>query len=189
MALWLELLYLLLSSFILNLIPFAGPSNLLIASNAALFVHSDPFTIGFLVALGSATAKFIHYIVTFFVAGRVGKERRERLNATITKFGRWASLALFVVAATPIPDEPVIIPLGLLKYSPVRFFLAYFLGKLSITIAGAFLGHISGGFFTRFMSPEVLIVVSIVLTIIVTVVLLEVDVTKLAKRLLKRKPS
>jgi uncharacterized membrane protein YdjX (TVP38/TMEM64 family) len=76
-----------------------------------------------------------------------------------------------------------------LKYSPVKFFLAYFLGKLSITITGAFLGHVTKGLFTQFMSPEVLIVVSIVLTIIVTVVLLEVDVTKLAKRLLKRKPS
>jgi ABC-type bacteriocin/lantibiotic exporter with double-glycine peptidase domain len=64
-----ELLGVLLGSFILNLIPFAGPSNLLIASNAALLVNTDPFTLGFLVAFGSASAKFIHYVVTFFVGG------------------------------------------------------------------------------------------------------------------------
>lgn len=187
MALLYELLSVLATSFILNLIPFAGPSNLLIASNAALLVDSDPFTIGFLVALGSATAKFIHYIVTFFISGHIGKERKERLEAAKLKFGRWAPLALFVVAATPLPDEPVVIPLGLLKYNPVKFFSAYFLGKLSITIVGAYLGQVSEGFFATFISQELLIVISIVFTIILTIVLLEVDLVKFAEKVLKRR--
>jgi membrane protein DedA with SNARE-associated domain len=175
-----------MTSFMLNLIPFTGPSNLLIASNAAILVDSDPFTLGFLVALGSATAKFIHYIITFFIGKHVSKERRERLDAARLRFGRWSTLALYVVAATPLPDDPVIIPLGLLKYNPAKFFSAYFLGKLSITIIGAYLGQVGGGFFTSFISQEVLIIISIILTIIFTVVLLKVDFVKLSKRVLKR---
>lgn len=187
MAMWYELLSLLASSFILNLIPFAGPSNLLIASSAALLIDSDPFTIGFLVALGSAAAKFIHYVVTFFISGHIGKERRERLDAVGSKYGRWASLALFVVAATPLPDEPVVIPLGLLKYNPIKFFLAFFAGKLSITIAGAYFAKTSEALLAPWLTQEALVIISIVLTIAITVLLLKVDVVKLAEKVLKRK--
>jgi len=187
LAVWYELLGILATSFVLNLIPFAGPSNLLIATNAALLVDVDPFSIGFLVALGSASAKFIHYLITFFISGFIGEERRKRLDAAGLRFKRWAFLALFVVAATPLPDEPVIIPLGLLKYSPAKFYLIYFAGKLSITVVGAYLGRFGQQFLVPWISQEVLMAASIVLTIVVTVVLLKVDVGKIAEKILKRK--
>jgi membrane protein YqaA with SNARE-associated domain len=182
-----ELLCVLATSFILNLIPFAGPSNLLIASNAALLVDADPFTIGFIVAFGSASAKFVHYIVTFFVSGFVSEKSRKHLDETAVKIRRWAMFALFVVAATPLPDEPVIIPLGLLKYNPAKFYIAYFLGKLAITIIGAHLGKFGQNFMAPWMGPEILIAVSIILTIVITFVLLKVDVKKTVERILKRK--
>lgn len=181
-----ELLGVLLTSFFLNLIPFAGPSNLLIASNAALMVNADSLSIGFLVAVGSASAKLIHYIVTFFVSGFIGGERRKRLDAESLKVKRWAFLALFVAAATPIPDEPVIIPLGLLKYNVVKFYLAFFLGKLLITIIGAYIGEVGGEVLTSVISQEILVVISIVLTIVVTVVMLKVDVGKVAEKVKER---
>jgi len=187
LATWFEVLSILATSFALNLIPFAGPSNLLIATNAALLVDIDPFSIGFLVALGSASAKLIHYLVTFFLRGFLGEERRRRLDVAGIKLKRWGWLALFVVAATPLPDEPVIIPLGLLKYNPVKFYLVYFLGKLSITVIGAYLGKMGQGVLAPWMSQEAIMIASIVLTIVITIILLKVDVGKIAERILKRK--
>jgi membrane protein DedA with SNARE-associated domain len=182
-----ELLTILLTSFALNLIPFASPSNLLIASNAALLGTANPISIGFLVAIGAATAKFIHYIVTFFISGHIGEQRRKRLDAVAPRLRRWGFLALLIVAATPIPDEPVVIPLGLLKYNPAKFFLAYFAGKLLITVAGACLGRISEDLLASVISQEAIIIVSIVLTITITVILLKVDVEKIAQKVLRRK--
>jgi membrane protein DedA with SNARE-associated domain len=182
-----ELLTILLTSFALNLIPFASPSNLLIASNAALLGTADPISIGFLVAIGAAIAKFIHYIVTFFISGHIGEQRRKRLDAVAPRLRRWGFVALFIVAATPMPDEPVVIPLGLLKYNPAKFFLAYFAGKLSITVAGAYLGRLGEGLLASVISQEAIIIVSIVLTIAITVMLLKVDVEKIAQKVLRRK--
>jgi len=182
-----ELLTILLTSFALNLIPFASPSNLLIASNAALLGTADPISIGFLVAIGAAIAKFIHYIVTFFISGHIGEQRRKRLDAVAPRLRRWGFVALFIVAATPIPDEPVVIPLGLLKYNPAKFFLAYSAGKLSITVAGAYLGRLGEGLLGSVISQEAIIIVSIVLTIAITVMLLKVDVEKIAQKVLRRK--
>ncbi len=181
-----ELLTVLVTAFVLNLIPFAGPSNLLIAYNAAILTKIDPLLIGGLVAFGAATAKLIHYLFSFFIGSHLGKERRKRLDATASKVRRWAFLALFVAAATPIPDEPVVIPLGLLKYNPVKFYVAFLAGKLSITIVGAYLGIASRGFLEQMMNPTLLIIVSVVLTIVITIVLLKIDVGKIANRVLKR---
>jgi membrane protein DedA with SNARE-associated domain len=192
-----ELLVVFFSSFGLGLIPFAGPSNLLIASTWALSLgYVDPISlvaIGFVVALGAALAKGIHYMITFFVSNHLSEKRRQRLDADAVKAKRWAFLLIFAAAATPIPDEPVIIPLGLMKYSPSKFFTAFFLGKLSITIAGAFLGAWTKSTFSEWLSPEAMIVLSIVLTIVITVILLKVDLGKLtekiAQKIRKKKPS
>jgi membrane protein YqaA with SNARE-associated domain len=183
----LEVLGILATSFILNIIPFAGPSNLLIASNIALAFGVDPLTIGFLVAFGSASAKFTHYLVTFYAGKFVGEKRRKRLDAVVVKLRRWTMLAVFAVAATPIPDEPLIIPLGLMRYNPAKLFLAYFAGKLVITVAGAYLGRFAHEIFVSAVSEEVLIAISIIVTIIITTVLLKIDVVKIGEKILKRK--
>ncbi len=188
-----ELIIVFLSSFGFNLIPFAGPSNLFIASNLALLLGNfDPIvlvTIGFLVASGAALAKSVHYLVTFFVSKRLSEKQRQRLDAEALKVKKWAALLLFTVAVSPIPDEPVIIPLGLMKYSPAKFFSAYFLGKLCITVVGAFLGAWTGTTLTEWLTPAETVVLSIILTIVVTVIMLKVDFGKLAQRLFKKKTS
>lgn len=182
-----ELLAVLVGSFTSNLMPFTGPSNLFIAMIAALSVDADPITIGLLVALGSALAKFIHYIVTFFIGRFVNKKWKEKIGEKGTRLRHWAPLALFVVAASPLPDEPVVVPLGLIKYNPAKFFIVYFLGKLSITIVGAYLGRAGQQSLGEWVSQEVMMAVSIVLTIVTTIILLKVDLGKIVERILKRK--
>jgi uncharacterized membrane protein YdjX (TVP38/TMEM64 family) len=188
-----EFIILFFTAFGFNLIPFAGPSNLLIASTAAIGIaNSDPATliiIGFVIAFAAAAAKGIYYMVTFFVSGRLSKKRQERLDADAVRVRRWAFALLFIAAATPIPDEPVVIPLGLMKYSPAKFFTAYFLGKLSITVAGAFFGSIAGGIFSAWFSPLTMVIISVVLTVVITIILLKVDVGKLAEKYFNKKPS
>jgi len=177
-------------SFVLNLIPFAGPSNMLIAYTFALRLNSTDFLsfalIGAAMALGSALAKGIYYMVTFFISGRYIKKSRQKLDAS--KIKRWAFPLLFFAAATPIPDEPIIIALGLMKYSPSKFFGAYFLGKFGIGVMGAFLAGFSIEIFGDFISSEVMVVLSIAMTIALTIILLKVDLGKLFEKYLHRKP-
>jgi membrane protein DedA with SNARE-associated domain len=188
MASIIELVIVLLTSFGFNMIPFAGPSNLFIASSLALYYSSvDPFTLGFLVALGAALAKSVHYMVTFFVSKHLNEERRKRLDADGAKVKRWGFWLLFAAAATPIPDEPIIIPLGLMKYSPPKFFVSYFLGKLLITVVGAYLGTWTAETVSGVISQEAMIAISIVLTVVVTIILLKFDLGKLYRKFFRRK--
>lgn len=169
-------------AFGLNLIPFFGPSNLLIASTAAIGIaNPDPTSlviVAFLIALAAALAKGIHYMITFFVSGHLGEKNRKKLDMEAIKIKRWAFVLLYIAAATPIPDEPVVIPLGLMKYSPVKFFFPYFLGKITITAAGVFLGSWVESNFSSLLSPIEMVAISIALTIIITVIMFKVDVSK-----------
>ena len=195
MALIIEFIIIFLTGFAFNLIPFAGPSNLLIASTVAIGLGNADVTtliiVGFLIALSAALAKGIHYMVTFFVSGRLSQKRQERLNVDAHKIKKWAFPLLFLVAATPLPDEPVVIPLGLMKYSPMKFFSAYFLGKLTIAITGAFIGLEASKLFSGWFTPEEMfllsIVLSIILTVVITIILLKVDLGKLSEKYLHRK--
>lgn len=187
---FIELSIVFLVAFGFNLIPFFGPSNLLIASTAAIgMANGDPTTllaIGFVVAIGSSLAKGIHYMITFFVSGHLSEKNKARLDVEAGKVKRFAFLLLYLAAATPIPDEPVVIPLGLMKYSPSKFFSAYFLGKITITIAGAFLGSWIESNFSSLLSQETMVAISICLTIAITLLMFKVDTGKLIDRILKK---
>ena len=196
MATPIDLLIIFATSFGFNMIPFAGPSNLLIASTAAIGLGTtDPLTmviVGVLIAFAAALAKGIHYMVTFFVSSHLSQKRQAKLHADANKVHRWAFPLLFIAAASPVPDEPIVIPLGLMRYSPVKFFSAYFLGKLAITIAGVFLGGWAGNFIEVHLGLSstttfiLSIIVSIILTVVITVILLKVDVDKLMVKYLHR---
>jgi membrane protein YqaA with SNARE-associated domain len=185
-----EFLITFLVAFGLNLIPFFGPSNLLIASTAAIgMVNADAtalLTIAFLIALAAALAKGIHYLITFFVSGHLNEKSQKRLDLEAGKIKRWAFLLLYLVAATPIPDEPVVIPLGLMKYSPPKFFLSYFLGKITITVAGAFLGSWVEANFSGLLNPIEMVAISIALTIIITIIMFKVDLGKETDKVIKK---
>jgi membrane protein YqaA with SNARE-associated domain len=185
-----ELFTVLLTSFGLGLIPFAGPSTLFIATNAVVIlgVTSPPMllVIACLVALGSSLAKNVHYIITFYASSHLSARRQQHLNASGQKINRWAFLMLFVVATTPIPDDPFVIPLGLTKYSPYKFFTAYFIGKLIITISGAFIGAWTGQILSEWLTPEVTVAVALILTVAVTVILFKFDLGELLEKISKR---
>lgn len=193
MASILEFLIVFAFSLGVNAIPFAGPSNILIPTwFPNLLVGAEASTlviVGFLVALGAAIAKGSHYMITFIISNRLSEQRRKRLDADAAKVQRWAFPLLFLAATSPIPDEPIVIPLGLMKYSPVKFFIAYFFGKLTIAISGAFLGGYIETFVSDWISQEVMIAISVVLTITITVMLLKVDFSKLIEKILHKKPK
>ena len=190
MAVGIEFLITFLVAFGLNLIPFFGPSNLLIASTAAIGLVNADFSalllLAFLIAFAAALAKGIHYMLTFFVSGHLSEKNRKKLDMKASKVKRWAFLLLYLAAATPIPDEPIVIPLGLLKYSPTKFFTSYFLGKITITIAGVFLGSWVEANFSGLLNPIEMVAISIGLTITITVIMFKVDVGKIAEKILKK---
>jgi membrane protein DedA with SNARE-associated domain len=173
-------------SFALNMLPFMSPSNIVLAGALAFSLPwTNPLLVGVLVALASSFAKLVHFYLIFFMGKILSPKNREKLAYYGEKTRKIGPLLLFIAAASPIPDEPIVIPLGLLKYNPIKFFVIFLLGKLMITIPGAYFGsHVSLNLFDLLGNP-LLIVVSLISTVVVTYVLMKVDLKNIIARLLK----
>ena len=127
MASLIEFIIVLLVSLGMNLIPFAGPSNLLILNMACTLSWQTPMSLhlcycGFLIALGAALSQRHTLHGNILYKWTPKPKKKTAINADANKIKKWAFPLLFVVAASPLPDEPIVIPLGLMKYSPPNSF-------------------------------------------------------------------
>ena len=151
--------------FIINMIPFLSPSNMVLAGAAMLLLPGfNPILVGFIVAIAATAAKLIHFFVVRGSRVVMSEERLQSLDAEKNRVEKWGALAVFIAAASPVPDDPLIVYVGLTKYSTVKFTISYFIGKVAVTIAGALIGYSVGGFFESM--PIVL--ASIALTALIT---------------------
>ncbi len=156
---------LLVICFIINMIPFLSPSNMVLAGAAMLLLPGyNPILVGFIVAIAATTAKLIHFFVVRGSRVVLSEERLQSLDAEKQRVEKWGALALFIAAASPVPDDPLIVYVGLTKYNTVKFTVSYFIGKVAVTIAGAIIGYGVGGYFESM--PIVL--ASIALTALIT---------------------
>jgi len=177
-----------LFSCLLYLIPFIGPSTMVLSGAiSAIYPNYPPIYVGTAIAVGSSIAKAVTYYVSYFAGGALSAEKVERLHRYCERMGRWKSLAVFMAAATPIPDEPVLVGLGLVGYNPLRVLFAFFVGKLVVTIPGAYLGKAAGLGLHKLVGGIPAITISAVFTLIVTVVLVKVDLDQLWMRWVKRR--
>ncbi|MFW9807268.1 MAG: hypothetical protein ACFFFK_11120 [Candidatus Thorarchaeota archaeon] len=164
--------------FAINMIPFLSPSNMVLSFAAVLtFTIIGPvgileaIIIGIIVAITATLAKLIHFFVVRGSRIVLSEERLQSLDAEKQRVEKWGALALFIAAASPVPDDPLIVYVGLTKYNTGKFIMSYFPGKAAVTIAGALIAlfglELGGGFFES--AP--IVVASIALTAIITGIL------------------
>ncbi len=123
-------------------------------------------------ALGKVVVYYIGRGMSKIVLKNISRETIELFNKLLD---RGIFLAIFLFAASPLPDDVLYIPVGVLKYSPLKFFIACFAGKIIITSVVAF----SGEFINFVMSPVYAIVLSIIATIVILLIMKRVNWDKL----------
>ena len=142
---------------------------------AAVFPLGHPLSIAFLVAIGAAVAKTAHYYFFYFTRRLLSHKTQVRLEGYGRKFEKYGPIVVLAAAATPIPDEPVVAPLGLMRYNVAKFFIIFFAGKMLITSIGAFLGKYVALTLEAIAGNAAALALSLASTIVITVILIKVD--------------
>jgi len=138
---------------------------MVLAGAAMLLLPSfNPIIVGIIVAISATTAKLIHFFVVRGSRVVLSDERLASLDSEKQRVEKWGAIALFIAAASPVPDDPLIVYVGLTKYNSVKFTVSYFIGKVIVTILGALIGYSVGSYFESM--PIVL--ASIALTALIT---------------------
>jgi len=170
----------------INLLPFASPSNLVLAGVIVYFTALNPFAVALLVAAGATAAKLVHFRVASAVGSRVDDSKFGKYSRLLRD---WGALGAFVAAATPIPDDPIVIPIGLMRYSTVKFGAAYFLGKVSITLIGAYTADNAVLALKSLLGDNTTITGSIILSILAVTIILKTDPSNLQAYISKLRTS
>ncbi len=120
------------------------------ASTAAASIWY-PVLLGIISGLGAGIGEISSYIVgrlfrrsEKLVNGDLGK-KFERMRVTFEKHPRLIPLFVFLFAATPMPDDVILIPFGVMKYSYIKTVIPCMLGKMFLCILIAYLGFAIGG--------------------------------------------
>jgi membrane protein YqaA with SNARE-associated domain len=142
----------------------------------------DPLWIAVAAGAGAAIGEFSGYLIGMggrrVISGRY-KKRMEFLTKLFKKYG---PVAIFVFALTPLPDDLLFIPLGVMRYSLLRAFVPALLGKFFSNLIIAYSGRLSLEIVKSIFGVEgegtsLLIgtIIGIVLLVIVFIIMFKVD--------------
>lgn len=170
------------------LFPIPDTAVVFVLGGSLLF---EPVWVAVAAASGAAVGEFTGYLLGLggrkAMTARFGK-RIDFLERIVKKYG---AFAIFLFAATPLPDDLLFIPLGIMRYSVTKTFIPAFVGKLSLYLTvifgGQFFIETIGDFFglTNDFVPAV---VSMVLGVLIFILVLKVDWERhLGKYLVKEK--
>ncbi len=116
-------------SFVGSIIVFVPIPYFPVLIAAALNKELDPNLISLASALGAILAKSIIFYASYYGRNALSKQTKRRIYPLQKLVAKYGSFGAFVAALTPIPDDLVYIPLGLVKYPPWKFVISTFLGK------------------------------------------------------------
>jgi membrane protein DedA with SNARE-associated domain len=175
----LELGYLgiVLFSFVSSVIVFIPIPYFPVLMSAALNENFDPTLLVLFSTLGAVAGKMIIFCGSYYgrkiILSYSTKKRMLPLQKLLSRYG-W--MGVFTAAATPIPDDIVYIPLGLAKYSPLKFLSALFVGKFILGGVIVVISIYFGRPFVEYLLAEtsnpifLIIIAALTITIIVVTI-------------------
>jgi len=114
----------------------------------------DPLLLTIAGGLGSATGELAGYLVGYYGRRIISKERLRKMDYLLKLLGKYSPVALFFFALTPLPDDLLFIPLGILRYNPIKAFIPTLLGKFLMCYILATFGSVYGDILVLLFGDE-----------------------------------
>jgi membrane protein YqaA with SNARE-associated domain len=142
----------------------------------------DPLLIAVAAGIGSSIGEFSGYFLG--VGGRkiISERYKKKMDVLARVFNKYGPVVIFLFALTPLPDDLLFIPLGVMRYSIIRAFIPALLGKFFMNLIIAYSGRYTVqiirstfGVEGDLISALIGVVLAVVLLVIVLVVMFRVD--------------
>ncbi|USN53319.1 MAG: hypothetical protein H6760_04100 [Candidatus Nomurabacteria bacterium] len=155
----------------------------------------NPLLLGIIAGVGAGLGEGSSYFLGYFgqkLTNDVYKKNLDVLKRLIEHKRWYVYIVLFLIGATPIPDDIFIVPLGFLRYGFIRMLIPVALGKMVITIGLAAFGkytNIASAVAGSNQSNLVSNVLTLVLSVLAVYLMLKVNWDKLGDRLVGKKQN
>jgi len=112
-------------------------------------VGLDPLLLGLISGLGAAMGELTSYALGAgggrYLEGHGYSKRFSSLHTFLLEHRRLVPLVIYLFAATPLPDDIIMVPLGIIRYGLMRTLIPCFLGKTTLLIIIGFIGSFLSG--------------------------------------------
>jgi len=145
----------------------------------------DPILLAITGGAGAAIGEFTGYLLGFYGQKILSEERRRKMEFMVKLFGRYGPLAIFAFALTPLPDDLLFIPLGILRYKFIKAFIPAILGKILMVFLLAYFGRIGAEVILLIFGEGnmwVGMTITTILLAIILVMLLRIDWEKIFEK-------
>ncbi|MHA2393224.1 MAG: YqaA family protein [Promethearchaeota archaeon] len=143
----------------------------------------NPLVLGLVCGIGSTVGEFSAYLV-----GRGGRRMLddrygERLESAKLLIQEYGVAIIFLFAMLPLPDDLILIPLGMLRYNLRKAMAAMFFGKTLMCTLVAYAGKYSYSIVRDIFESSGILggLASVILLVLVLIVLFKVDWTQFVK--------
>ncbi|MFB3889420.1 MAG: YqaA family protein [Candidatus Bathyarchaeia archaeon] len=166
------------------------PSSIVIFTLAGL-PSFEPLLIAVAAGAGAAIGELSGYAIGLGGRRVIGEKYKKKMDLLMRLFKKFGPIVIFGFALTPLPDDLIFIPLGVMRYNIVHAFIPALIGKflsnLIIAYAGRFFVRAIGDFFGVEGEGSVAligIVLATVLLVVVLLIMFKVNWEKLAEKYL-----
>ncbi len=138
----------------------------------------DPLLLTISGGFGAALGEFAGYLLGYYGRRIISEERQRKMDYLLKILGKYSPVAIFFFALTPLPDDLLFIPLGILRYSIVKAFIPALAGKFLMCYILASFGKAYGDILRIIFGGEngwIGAAITMALLIIVIYVLYKVD--------------
>jgi len=110
-----------------------------------LFAY-DPILLGIISGLAATTGEITGYLLGIYGSRYVETEKCSNFLCFANEHPQLMPFVLFLLAVTPIPDDFLVVPLGLARYPLSKVFIPQVIGKSIFLIGVAYAGRIGLAF-------------------------------------------
>jgi len=145
----------------------------------------DPILLTVAGGAGSALGEMTGYALGYFGRKIVSQERQRKMTYLVKIFDRFGPLAIFAFAMTPLPDDLLFIPLGILRYKFYKVFAPALIGKLLMIFIIANFGRTARDIILLLFGEggaEIVIAVTTILLLLVLVAMYRIDWEKVFEK-------
>jgi len=181
------------SYFGVFVISFIGTASIIVPVPYTLIIFTlstppfnwDPILLTIAGGTGSAVGESSGYALGYFGRRIISEERQRKMAYLVKLFDRWGPLAIFAFALTPLPDDVLFIPLGILRYKFYKAFIPALIGKVLMIYILVNFGKVWGSFLVLLFGDSGNIygmIATTILLIIALVALYRIDWEKVFKK-------
>ena len=127
-----------------NLLPIPTPYTWVVCYSSLPFLKLNPFIpllVGFIASLGCLVGEMGGYVVGRGATNLISEENKEyisKMQILLDNHPRITPLLIFLFGFTPLNDDLIIVPLGLMKYNAKKTIFFCWLGKFGLMLVFAY---------------------------------------------------